>query len=207
MNLQHAKRARFVILVIRVPRYCSQAVYGEPKALVGEYLRYQRGVLQQRSHKLGCRGIKMHRCLKRLFKLVTSTAYERLVREFYTHLRIDGDQPNILFSSVDGREVVVTIADIAAMLKCSHEPPVSDILWLECPSMLTLEDIISDMCEEQYVDDRQNTASKTKIPWNLLFIDMVLYQKCVSFGTQDTEVGPVPQCPLLIPQRILVFHS
>jgi hypothetical protein len=29
--------------------------------------------------------------LKRLFKPVASTAYERLVREFYTHLRIDGD--------------------------------------------------------------------------------------------------------------------
>jgi hypothetical protein len=30
------------------------------------------------------------RGLKRLFKLVAPTAYERLVREFYTHLRIDG---------------------------------------------------------------------------------------------------------------------
>jgi hypothetical protein len=29
----------------------------------------------------------------------------------------------------------------------------------------------------------------------------------VSFGTQDTEVGLVPQCPLCIPQRFLVLHS
>jgi hypothetical protein len=65
--------------------------------------------------------------LKRLFKPVASTAYEQLVREFYTHLRIDGDQPNKHFSSIDGREVEVTIADVAAMLKCSHEPPVWDI--------------------------------------------------------------------------------
>jgi hypothetical protein len=65
--------------------------------------------------------------LKRLFKPVTSTAYERLVREFYTHLRTDDDQLDILFSSIDGREVEVTIADVAVVLKYSHEPPESDI--------------------------------------------------------------------------------
>jgi hypothetical protein len=85
--------------------------------------------------------------LKRLFKPVASTAYERLVKEFYRHLRIDCDQLEILFSSIDGREVEVTIADVAAVLKCSHEPSESDIPWLECPSMLTLEDIVFDMCE------------------------------------------------------------
>jgi hypothetical protein len=110
------------------------------------------------------------RGLKRLFKPVASTAYERLVREFYTHLRIDGDQPDTIFSSIDEREVEVTIGDIAAVLKCNHEPPESDIPWIECPSMLTLEDIISDMCEGQYTNDRRNAASKTKIPQNLLFI-------------------------------------
>jgi hypothetical protein len=146
------------------------------------------------------------RGLKRLFKPVASTAYERLVRELYTHLRIDDDQPDSLFSSIDGRNMEVTVEDIAAVLKCSHEPPESDIPWLECLSILTLEDIVSDMCEGQYADDRRNAASKTKIPRNLLFIDMVLYRN-VSFGTQDTEAGPISQCPLLIPQRILVFYS
>jgi hypothetical protein len=73
------------------------------------------------------------RGLKRLFKPVASTAYEQLVREFYTHLRIDGDQSDILFSSIDGREVEVTIADVAAVLKCSHEPPESDIPCLSAP--------------------------------------------------------------------------
>jgi hypothetical protein len=120
--------------------------------------------------------------LKRLFKPVASTAYERLVREFYTHLRIDGDQSDTLFSSIDGREVEVTIGDIAAVLKCSHAPPESDIPWIECPSMLTLEDIVSDMCEGQYADDRQNAASKTKIPRNLFFIDMVLYRNVCPLG-------------------------
>jgi hypothetical protein len=71
--------------------------------------------------ELKCRG------LKRLFKPIASTAYERLVREFYKHLRIDCDQPDILFSSIDGREMEVTIADVAAILKCSHEPPKSDV--------------------------------------------------------------------------------
>jgi hypothetical protein len=122
------------------------------------------------------------RGLKRLFKPVASTAYEWLVREFYTHLRIDDDQPDSLFSSIDGRNVEVTVRDIAAVLKCSHEPPESDISWLECPSFLTLKDIVSDMCEGQYANDRRNAASKTKIPQNLLFINIVLYRNVCPLG-------------------------
>jgi hypothetical protein len=105
-----------------------------------------------------------NRGLKRLFKPVASTAYEHLVREFYEHLSYDCDQLDILVSSIDGREVEVTIANVATVLKYSHEPPESDVPWLKCPSMLTLEDIVSDMCEGQYVDNRRNAASKTKIP-------------------------------------------
>jgi hypothetical protein len=48
--------------------------------------------------------------------------------------------------------------------------------------MLTLEDIVSDMCEGQYVDKHRNAASKVKIPWNLLFIDMVLYRNVCPLG-------------------------
>jgi hypothetical protein len=120
--------------------------------------------------------------LKRLFKPVASTAYERLVREFYEHLSYDCDQPDILVSSIDGREVEVTIADVAVVLKCSHKPPESDVPWLECPSMLTLDNIVSDMCEGQYADHHRNVASKTKIPQNLLFIDMVLYRNVCPLG-------------------------
>jgi hypothetical protein len=123
-----------------------------------------------------------NRGLKRLFKPVASTAYERLVREFYEHLSCECDQPDVLFSSIDGREVQVTIADAAAVLKCSHEPLESDVLWLECPPMLTIKDIVSDMCEGQSVDSHQNAASKTKIPRNLLFIDMVLYMNVCPLG-------------------------
>jgi hypothetical protein len=120
--------------------------------------------------------------LKRLFKPVASTAYERLVKAFYEHLSYDCSRPDVLISSIDRKEVEVTIADVAAVLKCSHEPPESDIPWLECPSMLTLEDIVSDMCEEQYADKHRNAANKAKIPQNLLFIDMVQYRNVCPLG-------------------------
>jgi hypothetical protein len=120
--------------------------------------------------------------LKRLFKPVSPTAYERLVREFYENLRCECDRQDVLFSSIDGEEVQVTIADIAAALKCNHEPPESDIPWLECPPMLTVEDIVTDMCDGHFADDHRNAASKTKIPRNLLFIDMVLYRNVCPLG-------------------------
>jgi hypothetical protein len=86
--------------------------------------------------------------------------------------------------------VQVTIADVAAVLKCSHEPPESDVPWLECPSMLTLDNIVFDMCEGQYADSRRNAASKMKIPRNLLFIDMVLYRNVCPLGhkTQRRDI-------------------
>jgi hypothetical protein len=61
-----------------------------------------------------------NRGLKRLFKPIASTAYECMVIEFYDNLRCECDQPDVLFHSIDGREVQVTIADIAAALKCRH---------------------------------------------------------------------------------------
>jgi hypothetical protein len=123
-----------------------------------------------------------NRGLKRLFKTVASTAYERLVRAFYEHLSYDCSWPDVLVSSIDRREVEVTKADVAAVLKCSHEPTELDVPWLECPSMLTLEDIFFDMCEGQYVDKHWNAASKAKIPRNLLFNDMVLYRNVCPLG-------------------------
>jgi hypothetical protein len=120
--------------------------------------------------------------LKRLFKPVTSTAYERLVRTFCEHLRYECSRSDILFSSIDGIDVKVTIADVAAVLKCCHEPPESDIPWIDCPSILTIEDIVSDMCEGHYADKHRNVASKAKIPPNLWFIDMVLYSIVCPLG-------------------------
>jgi hypothetical protein len=111
--------------------------------------------------ELKCRG------LKRLFKLFGSTTYELLVRAFYEHLRYDCSQPDVLVSSIDDRDVEVTIADVVAVLKSSHEPPKSDVPWIDCPSLLTLEDIVFHMCKGQYADKHRNAASKAKIPWNL----------------------------------------
>jgi hypothetical protein len=120
--------------------------------------------------------------LKRLFKPVASTTYECLVKEFYYNLSCECDQPDVHFSSIDGREVQVAIADIAAVLKCNHEPPKSDVPWLECPPMLIVEDIVFDMYEGQFEDSHRNAASKMKIPRNLIFIDMVLYMNVCPLG-------------------------
>jgi hypothetical protein len=123
-----------------------------------------------------------HQGLKRLFKLVASTAYEHLVRDFYEHLSYECSRPDVLVSSIDDREVEVTIDNVATVLKCSHEPPELDIPWIDCPSMLTIEDIVSDMCEEQYADKHRNAAIKAKIPPHLWFIDMVLYRNVCPLG-------------------------
>ena len=59
------------------------------------------------------------RGLKRLFKPVTSTAYERLVKSFYENLTYDCNRPDVLSSSIDDRDIEVTVADITAALKCN----------------------------------------------------------------------------------------
>jgi hypothetical protein len=120
--------------------------------------------------------------LKRLFKPIAFTAYKCLVQTFYEHLRYECSRPDILFSSIDDIDVEVTIADVAAILKYSHEPPELDVPWINCPSMLTIEDIVSDMCEGQYADKHRNATSKAKIPPNLWFINVVLYRNMCPLG-------------------------
>jgi hypothetical protein len=85
------------------------------------------------------------RGLKRMFKPVASTVYERLVRSFYENLKYNCNRPDVLVSSIDNRDIEVTIANIMAVLKCPHEPPEADEPWIDCPSVLTLEDIVSDV--------------------------------------------------------------
>jgi hypothetical protein len=77
--------------------------------------------------ELKCRG------LKRLFKPVASIAYERLVLSFYKNLKYNCNRLDVLVYPIDDRDVKVTIADIAAVLKCHHEPPEADEPWIECP--------------------------------------------------------------------------
>jgi hypothetical protein len=79
--------------------------------------------------ELKCQG------LKQLFKPVASTTYERLVQSFYENLKYNCNRPDVLVSSIDDRDVELTIADIAAILKCRHEPPEAD----EMPPLSTSE--------------------------------------------------------------------
>ena len=62
-----------------------------------------------------------YRGLKWLFRPVTSTAYERLVRSFYENLTYDYNRPDVLSSSIDDRDIEVTVAYIAAALNCHTE--------------------------------------------------------------------------------------
>jgi hypothetical protein len=73
--------------------------------------------------------------------------------------------------------------------------------------MLSLEEIVFDMCEGQYADNHHNVASETKIPRNLLFSDMMLYRNMCPLGHKTTKAGLVPQFSLRIPQRFLVLYS
>jgi hypothetical protein len=122
------------------------------------------------------------RNLKRLFKPVTSTTYEHLVRSFYKNLKYECNRLGVLFSSIDDRDIEVTIANIAATLKCHDEPPEADEQWIVCPFMLTTEDIVSDMCEGQFADRHKNVASKAKMPPMLWFVDVVLQRNVCPLG-------------------------
>jgi hypothetical protein len=119
---------------------------------------------------------------QQLFKPVDSIAYECLVWSFYKNLKYDCSQPNVLVSFIDDKDVEVTKADITAVLKCPHKPPEVNEPWIDCPSILTLEDIVSDMCEGQYADRHKNAASKAKIPPQLWFVDVVLQKNVCPLG-------------------------
>ena len=76
----------------------------------------------------------------------------------------DYNWPDVLSSSIDDKDVEVTVANIAAALKCNVEQPEADNQWIAHPSMLTTEDIVRDMCEGQFADQHKNAASKSKLP-------------------------------------------
>jgi hypothetical protein len=79
-------------------------------------------------------------------------------------LKYDCNRLGVLFSSIDDRDVKVTIADIAVALKCHVEPPKVEEKWIVRPSVLTTEDIVLNMCEGQFADKHKNAASKVKMP-------------------------------------------
>jgi hypothetical protein len=61
--------------------------------------------------------------LKKLFRPVTSTAYTKLIVQFYANLYTDCNRWGVLFSTIQGQHVEVTTSDIAAALKCNDEHP------------------------------------------------------------------------------------
>jgi hypothetical protein len=113
---------------------------------------------------------------------VTSTTYERLVQCFYENLNYDCNRLGILFSLIDDEDVEVTVADIAAILKCHAEPPKEEEPWIVYPSMLTTEDIVSDICQGQFADRHKNAANKAKLLPQLWFVDVVLQKNVCPLG-------------------------
>jgi hypothetical protein len=120
--------------------------------------------------------------LKWLFKSVTSIAYERLVQLFYENWKYDYNRLDVLYSSIDDRDVEVTIANIAAALKCNAEHLEAGDQWIDHPFMFTIEDIVGDMCEGQFADQHKNAASKSKLPPQLWFVDFVLQRNVCPLG-------------------------
>jgi hypothetical protein len=115
-----------------------------------------------------------HRGLKKLFKPVTSTAYTRLVVQFYSNLSRDCNRPSTLFSIVQGKQVEVTTSDIATALHCNDEHPPADAQLDKQPESFYVSEIIEDMCARQYADEKWNAGSRSKLPQQLLFMDSIL---------------------------------
>jgi hypothetical protein len=84
--------------------------------------------------------------LKKLFKPVTSTAYTRLAVQFYSNLFTDCNWWGVMFSTVQGKQVEVTTADIATTLHCNDEHPPADAQLDEYLESFYISEIIEDMC-------------------------------------------------------------
>jgi hypothetical protein len=122
------------------------------------------------------------RGLKKLFKPVTSTAYTRLVIQFYSNLSRDCNKPSTLSSTIQGKQVDVTTSDIAAALRCNDEHPPVDVQLDEQPDSFYVSEIIEDMCAGQYANEKWNAGSRSKLSQQLLLVDYVLYRNVCPLG-------------------------
>jgi hypothetical protein len=122
------------------------------------------------------------RGLKKLFKPVTSTAYTKLIVEFYSNLSRDCNKPGTLSSRVKGKPLDVTTSDIAAALHCNDEHPPAEAQLEEQPDTLYVSEIIEDMCAGQYADEKRNAGSRSKLPQPLLLVDYVLHRNVCPLG-------------------------
>jgi hypothetical protein len=68
--------------------------------------------------------------LKKLFEVVTSIAYKKLITQFYENLFCDYIRLGVLFSSIQDKNIEVTSSDIAAALKCNDVHPQVTHSWM-----------------------------------------------------------------------------
>jgi hypothetical protein len=122
------------------------------------------------------------RGLKKFFKPVTSTAYIRLVVQFYANLYRDCNRPGTMSSTVQGKQVEVTTSDIAAALHCNDEHPPVDAQLDEQPESFYVSKIIEDMFDGQYADEKWNTGNRSKLPQQLLLVDYILQRNVCPLG-------------------------
>jgi hypothetical protein len=120
--------------------------------------------------------------LKKLFKPVTSTAYIKLIIQFYENLSMDCNGRGVLFSMVQGKRVEVTTSDIADALKCHDEHPPEDAQLDEQPKSFYVSEIIDDICAGQYADGKRNAGSQSKLPPQLWLMDSILQRNVCPLG-------------------------
>jgi hypothetical protein len=87
-----------------------------------------------------------------------------------------------MFSTVQGKQVEVTTSDIAAALHCNDEHPPADAQLDEQPESFYVFEIIEDMCDGQYADEKRNAGSRSKLPQQLLLVDYILQRNVCPLG-------------------------
>jgi hypothetical protein len=128
-----------------------------------------------------------NRHLMPLLQPVHHFYHPRSVRIFYQNLTFDADQPEILSSEVDGKELQITIEDIAEALGCPHEN-FSSSRFTEAPEF-DLHMIVHDMCDGVYENRKRNCTSKAKLPSRLWLVDAVLKRNVCPLGHKIQRSG------------------
>jgi hypothetical protein len=121
------------------------------------------------------------RGLKKLFKPVTSTAYTKLVVQFYANLYTNCNRRSVLFSTVQRKQVKVTTAGIAATLKCNDEYPPADAQLDEQLEFFYISEIIEDVYG-QYADEKNNAGTRSNLPPQLWLVDSILQRNVCQLG-------------------------
>jgi hypothetical protein len=118
----------------------------------------------------------------KLFKPFTSTAYTKLIIQFYENLFTNYNRRGVLFSTDQGKQVEVMTSDIVATLKCNDEHPPKDAQLNEQSESFYTSEIIEDMCAGQYANDKRNAGSQSKLPPQLWLVDSILQRNVCPLG-------------------------